>query len=54
MTKMQEGRRKDVERFLGFYMGRFRILRHEFYCWSDYELVEVVQTCVILHNVLVR
>lgn len=54
MTKLQEGRRKDVERLFGVLQGRFRILRSDFHGWSDGELVEIVQACVILHNMLVR
>eukprot|EP00171_Calliarthron_tuberculosum_P016814 IDg16814t1 len=52
-TKAQKGHRKDTERLFGVLQGRFRILRHELHLQSDTELVEIVQTCVILHNMLV-
>eukprot|EP00171_Calliarthron_tuberculosum_P001739 IDg1739t1 len=53
-NKAQEGRRKDVERLFGALQGRFKIMRHEFYGWRDGEIVDIVNTCTILHNMLVR
>ena len=53
MTKAQESQRKDVERFFGVLQGRFKILRHEFYEWSDSGIVDVLHVCVIIHNILI-
>lgn len=52
-TKSQESRRKDVERLFGVLQGRFKIMRLEFYGWSDTDIINIVHTCTILHNMLV-
>lgn len=44
--------KKGVEPLFGVLQGRFRILRYEFHHWSDMELVEIVQTCLVLHEML--
>ena len=54
MTAMYESRRKDVERLFGVLQGRFRILTSNFNEWSDTEVIHIVETCTILHNMLVR
>lgn len=54
MTKRQESVRKDIERFFGCLQGRFKILRQERFEWSDAELILITNTCVILHNMLVK
>ena len=54
MTTVQESRRKDVERLFGVLQGRFQILKGDFHLWSDTEVSEIVHTCVILHNMLIR
>lgn len=51
---MQESRRKDVERLFGVLQGRFHILPSNFHDWNDTEIVHIVETCTILHNMLVR
>jgi len=52
MTQRQEGIRKDVERFFGCLQGRFHILRHERFEWSDEEVIRISQVCVIPHNMI--
>lgn len=54
MSRAQEGQRKEVERLFGTLQGRFRILRHEFHEWRDESLIEILETCLILHNMLVQ
>ena len=54
MAKAQESRRKDLERLFGVLRGRFKILRYEFYEWSDERIVLIVETCVSVHNMIIR
>lgn len=54
MTKCQEGRRKDVERFFGCLQGRFKILRQERHEWSDADIILISDVCVIIHNMIVK
>ena len=54
MTAAQEGRRKDVEQLFGVLQGRFKILRHEFHEWMHESLSDILDTCIILHNMLVK
>ena len=44
--------RKDVERLFGVLQGRFKILWHESFEWSDSILILIKQVCVILHNMI--
>ena len=53
-TKRQEGRRKDIERAFGVLQARFRILRLENHRWDREEIIGISNTCVILHNLLIR
>ena len=53
-SKRQEGRRKDIERAFGVLQARFRILRLENYRWDREEVVAISNTCVVLHNLLIR
>lgn len=53
-TKAQECSRKNVERLFGVLQGRFKIMRLEFFGWSDTDIIKIVHTCTILHNMLVR
>ena len=52
MTTVQEGAQNDEERLFGVLQGRFAILRSDRHEWSDTELVEIVDTPVIPHNML--
>lgn len=54
MTSRQESTRKDVERLFGCLQGRFKILRREFFEWSDESIVKISKVCVIIHNMLVQ
>ena len=54
MTKAQESVRKDIERFFGVLQGRFRILRNELLEWSDTSIIEILDVCVIIHNLIVK
>ena len=54
MTQAQESCRKDVERLFGVLQGRFKILRHEFHEWQHDKLSLILNTCVIIHNMLVH
>lgn len=53
-TKKQEARRKDIERCFGVLQSRFQILRRENMRWDKREIVRISETCVILHNILIR
>ena len=54
MTAAQESRRKDVERLFGVLQVRFRILRQEFNEWRHENVTEILEACVILHDMLVH
>lgn len=53
-SKAQEGRRKDVERLFGVLQSRFEILRREIRKWDLIDIIDISNTCVILHNLIVR
>ena len=53
MMAIQESPRKDVQWLFRVLQGRFKILRQEFHEWSDDAIVLIVQTCVILHDMIV-
>lgn len=52
-SSRQEAQRKDIERFFGVLQGRFKILRHELFEWSDEMVILISDVCVILHNMIV-
>ncbi len=54
MSARQEATRKDIERLFGVLQSRFRILRLEFEHWSLDNIIMISNTCVILHNIIVR
>ena len=54
LTAVQESRRKDIERFFGVLQGTIHMLNSNFHEWNDSEIVLVVETCPILHNMLKR
>lgn len=53
-SKLQESVRKDVERCFGVLQSRFEILRRENRRWDVNEVARISETCVILHNMLVK
>lgn len=50
----QEATRKDVERLFGVLQARFGILRLELEEWYFDDIIAISNTCVILHNLIVR
>ena len=54
MSKAQESVRKDIERLFGVIQGRFRILRNELLKWSDTSIIEILNVCAIIHNMIVK
>ena len=54
MTKNLESRHKYVERLFGVLVGRFEILRYELHEWSDERISLIAETCVSIHNMIVR
>ena len=51
---MEESQRKDVECLFGILQVRFGILRRENQRWDLNEIIRIGNTCVIIHNILVR
>lgn len=50
----QESVRKDIERLFGIMQGRFEIIRRESRRWDLFETIRISNTCVTLHNLIVR
>ncbi len=50
----QEATRKDVERLFGVLQSRFGVLRLEFETWDLTTIIAISNTCVILHNMIIR
>ncbi len=50
----QEATRKDVERLFAVLQSRFGILRLETEAWTLDYIIDFSNTCVILHNIIVR
>ena len=53
-AKEQESCRKDVERAFGVLQSRWPIVRHLARCWSIETLGDVMNACVIMHNMIVE
>jgi hypothetical protein len=53
-SKLQESVRKDVECLFGVLQSRFEILRREIRCWELDDIISIANTCMILHNMIVR
>jgi hypothetical protein len=50
----QESVRKDVECAFGVLQSRFNIVRRPARLWKRKDVVNIMQTCVILHNMIVE
>lgn len=53
-SSTQEGRRKDLERLFGVLQSRFEILRKEMRNWDLIDIVDISNTCVFIHNMIVK
>ena len=53
-SKQQESKRKDVECAFGVLQARFDIVRRPARLWQRNNVVNILQTCVILHNMIVE
>jgi hypothetical protein len=53
-TKCQEGFRKDIERAFGILQGQFKILKEPAMGWYPGDLHAIMNTCIILHNMIVE
>jgi hypothetical protein len=49
----QEAKRKDIERAFGMLQARFHILTSACCLWERHAMKTVIQTCVILHNLVI-
>ena len=49
----QEGARKDVEKAFGVLQSRFDIVNHPAWFWKPSDVVNIMQACIILHNMIV-
>eukprot|EP00171_Calliarthron_tuberculosum_P007479 IDg7479t1 len=54
MSRMQESRRKDSERAFGVLQGKFHIVSRPSRFWYKDDMHAVMNTCVILHNMMVN
>jgi hypothetical protein len=53
-VKLQEARRKDVERAFGVLQARFAIVSRPARGWKHHNLKSIMKTCIILHNMIVE
>ena len=51
---MQEGVRKDVECAFGVLQSLFDIVRRPSRLWKQGDVINIMQACVILHNMIVE
>ena len=50
----QEGVRKDIERCFGGLVQQFQILKHPLRMWYWDEIVDLLECCIIIHNMIVE
>lgn len=53
-AQKQEGARKDVECAFGVLQSRFDIVRRPARLWKQEDVINIMQACVILHNMIVE
>jgi len=53
-AKEQESARKDVECAFGVLQSRFAIVQRPAHFWKPDDVVNIIQACVILHNMIVE
>ena len=51
---MQEGAREDVECAFGVLQSRFDIVRRPARLWKQGDVINIMQACVILQNMIVK
>lgn len=51
---MQEAYRKDVKRAFGVLQAHFAIIRGPARSWFQEDLVFIMKTCIILHNMIIE
>ena len=54
LAKMQESRRKDVERAFGVLQARWHIVARPARFWTVPRMKQVMRACVVLHNMMVE
>ncbi|CAL5441083.1 unnamed protein product [Camellia sinensis] len=53
-ARIQEACRKDVEKAFGVLQARFNIVSVPARGWSDENLYNIMKTCIILHNMIIK
>ena len=53
-TRLQEAKRKDVERAFGVLQGKWQILAHPCRLWYERQMGSIVRCCIVLHNMIIE
>jgi hypothetical protein len=53
-SQRQGSMRKDVEKAFGVLQARFDIVHRQARLWKQADVINIMQTCVILHNMIVE